>query len=168
MLAPGGQLVHSTIQGTRGAHFAAAFLFILLSVFGLCSAASAQVSGWGTDLYGAIYPLMGQTNVKQIASGDFVNVALLNNGSLEAYGEDIYSSGITTPPSGSNYTQVSCFYQHALALQDNGRVSAWGYNSAGEATQFSATTKAGSSNTNVTVTATQGSYSSAVSVPVKT
>ncbi len=118
----------------RFARCVATFFAISVATLSLSVKATAQVVGWGTGEGGSITGVSGLTNLKQIASGFGVTIGLTNTGSLMAAGDDIYSSGILTPPSGNDYTQISCTYQHALALKDDGTVAAWGYNGFGQTT----------------------------------
>ncbi|HWR57565.1 MAG TPA: Ig-like domain-containing protein, partial [Thermodesulfovibrionales bacterium] len=68
---------------------------------------------------------------KAIATGNGYTVALKNDGTIVAWGDNYY--GQTTVPSGlSGVTAIAAGGGHTVALKNNGTVVAWGYNVYGQ------------------------------------
>jgi hypothetical protein len=71
--------------------------------------------------------------VKSVAAGDFHTVALKNDGTVVAWGDN--GAGQTTVPSGlSGVTAIAAGTSHTVALKKDGTVVAWGLNEYGETT----------------------------------
>src|SRR5580700_1649989 len=94
------------------------FVCLCLTLWGGCTSAFTQVTGWGEDSSGSISGVSGATNVKQVAAGDMVTIVLYTDGSLGAFGDDQGLGTVTDLPSGSNYTQIACNFVTAIALKD--------------------------------------------------
>ena len=90
--------------------------------------------GWGYNDYGqapAVYSPPAGLDAKAIAGGELSSFALLEDGSVAAWGQSTF--GDITPPAGlDDVAQVSAGWYHALALLDDGTVVAWGYNKWGQ------------------------------------
>ena len=67
----------------------------------------------------------------QVAAGRFHNVALLNNGTVVAWGDNSYRQ-CNIPPGLNGVTQVAAGYYHTVAVKTNGTVVAWGDNASGQ------------------------------------
>ena len=129
---------------------------VCAGVFGFVASAKAAtnnfVLGWGYNSSGQSSPIPAAANsdVKTIASGYSFTVALKNDGSLIAWGQNTYgqclgtnASGnrITTTPTGSpvqfmgqvitGVTEIAGGESQTIALK-NGTVLGWGYNSQGQ------------------------------------
>src|SRR5690606_16445895 len=106
-----------------------------------------QVTVWGFDEeshdshHRAIVPNL--FDVKQIAIGYWHNAALLENGTVKAWGFNEYGGlgigstgyGYVGPiviPGLSNVRQIVAGYDHTLALLEDGTVMAWGINTSGQ------------------------------------
>ncbi len=63
----------------------------------------------------------------QVSAGGFHAVALLPNGTVVAWGDNV-SNQTNVPPSATNVTAISAGAKHTLALRSNGTVVAWGLN----------------------------------------
>ena len=87
-------------------------------------------------------PIMvtGTGSVREVAAGGFHSLALMNDGTAKAWGQNTYGqlgiggSGVdrvTTPTAVRNLTQLTALaagYAHTLALDAQGRVWSWGLN----------------------------------------
>ena len=125
-------------------------------VFGFVASAQSAtnnfVLGWGYNGYGQISPIPAAANsdVKAIDCGSYHTVALKNDGSVIAWGQNYYgqclgtnASGgrITSTPTGSpvqfmgqvltGVSEIAGGTYHTTALKD-GAVLAWGSNSSGQ------------------------------------
>jgi hypothetical protein len=73
------------------------------------------------------------SGVVAVAAGYSHTVALKNNGTVVAWGDN--TSGQTTiPPGLSGVVAVTAGYSHTVALKNNGTIVAWGDNSSGQTT----------------------------------
>src|SRR5262249_34976849 len=85
---------------------------------------------WGTDVFGnsvAVPPDL--TNVVSAAAGDYHFLALKNDGTVTAWGDD--SNGLTDVPANlTNATALAASWLQSLALTADGRVVVWGGSSA--------------------------------------
>jgi alpha-tubulin suppressor-like RCC1 family protein len=113
--------------------------------FGAVSSREAQlavnnVAGWGNneDLYswghetGQATPPRGLSNVVALAAGGIHGLALRQDGTVVAWGDD--SLGQTEVPVGlTNVVAIAAGYAHNLALRKDGTVAAWGHNNQGQA-----------------------------------
>ncbi len=80
---------------------------------------------WGSSGTGTIPPILD--NVVQVASGYNHYLALLNNGTVSAWGSN--SSGQTSVPSGlTNVIGIAAGESYSLALKSDGTVHGWGRN----------------------------------------
>jgi alpha-tubulin suppressor-like RCC1 family protein len=96
----------------------------------------------GTPCSKTAIPVIGASGVVAMAAGDFHSLALLNNGTVLAWGENSVGQlgdGTTTdratpvPVSGlSGVVAIAAGGFHSLALLSNGTVMAWGQNNHGE------------------------------------
>ena len=76
-------------------------------------------------------PIAGLSGVAEVATGHSQSLALLEDGTVKAWGYD----GADAPVSVnglSGVTAIASGWLHNLALLDNGTVMAWGYNSNGQ------------------------------------
>src|SRR5688572_18522770 len=81
---------------------------------------------WGTGGFSLTNPPPTLSNtVVAIAAGSYHNLAVLDNGTVAAWGDNIL--GKAMPPAGLNgVVAVAGGGNHSLALRNNGRVVAWG------------------------------------------
>ena len=99
--------------------------------------AGGRVVGWGVRALPAA--LEGKT-FTHISAGYAHNLALGTDGTVTAWGEDIYGqcrvpAGLTNViavAAGGGYLGGSTYVGHSLALLTNGTVVAWGYNGRGQ------------------------------------
>lgn len=83
--------------------------------------------------YGGVPVPSGLTGVAAVSSGTAFSLALKNDGTVVAWGDNTY--GQATVPSGlNNVTAVSAGKDFGLALKSDGTVVAWGNNTYGQAT----------------------------------
>jgi len=81
---------------------------------------SGQITGWGNS--GALSNIPTDFNVIDIAAGNSSSIALLDNGTVFAFG-----SNPCTPPAGlNNVVAVAAGWTHFLALKADGTVVSWG------------------------------------------
>jgi len=110
-----------------------------------------SVVAWGDNDYGQVtgtqatdgpsataspVTLNGQilSEVRAIAGGEFHTVALKNDGSVVAWGNN-YSGQTTVPVAArSGVTAIAAGFGYTVALKENGTVVAWGDNSSGQTT----------------------------------
>ena len=132
-----------------------------LGEFSLALLGNGTIMAWGANEHGqlgdgittssdvpvpvSLSPPPGVT-VTAVSAGSGFSLALLNNGTVMAWGYNPFGelgNGTTTssdvpvpvslsPPAGVTVTAVSAGYDHSLALLSNGTVMAWGENSLGE------------------------------------
>ncbi|MDI6788950.1 MAG: RCC1 repeat-containing protein, partial [Planctomycetota bacterium] len=113
------------------------------------------VWSWGAGIYGQLgdgtnttsqttpVQVIGIDNVVAIAAVDNTSFAVLNDGTVRAWGQNAYSQ-LQLPSTGINsyqrpftvtltgITAVACGNEHTLAVGSGGTVFAWGYNTYGE------------------------------------
>ncbi|MGA3265515.1 MAG: hypothetical protein ABSE16_01680 [Verrucomicrobiota bacterium] len=89
-----------------------------------------SVLGWGYNNSGSIEP-PGLTNLVEIASGWYHNLALESNGVVVAWGDNSYGES-TIPVGLTNVIAIAAGYDDSLALEANGTVVAWGDDGYGE------------------------------------
>ena len=73
------------------------------------------------------------TNVVAIAGGYLHSLALRKDGTVVAWGSDVYGQ-CTIPPDVTKVVAVAASSSHSLALKGDGTVVAWGDNSYGQCT----------------------------------
>jgi alpha-tubulin suppressor-like RCC1 family protein len=106
---------------------------------------------WGSNSYGAlgvnnttqrltpVTTLLGGTNWKSIAGGDFYTVALKTDGTLWSWGRNSYGTlgvnnttqrltPVTTLLGGNNWKSIACGYRHTVAIKTDGTLWSWGIN----------------------------------------
>jgi alpha-tubulin suppressor-like RCC1 family protein len=94
--------------------------------------APGAVVSWGDQ--GLIHvPFEAQSGVTAVAMGEEHAVALKNDGSVVAWGLDIYSNApVVVPEVGkSGGVAIAAGYYHTAVLKTNGGVYVWGYNGLG-------------------------------------
>ncbi len=83
------------------------------------------IIGWGTSIPGPIPQTL--SNVVRVAGGDSHGLALLNNGTVSAWGNNSY--GQTTIPAGlTDVVAIAAGDIFSLALKSDGTVHGWGRN----------------------------------------
>ena len=128
------------------------------SVYGLALRNDGTVWAWGDNQYGELgvprntvinrslpQQVAGLPTVRAIAAGDLFNLALATDGSVWAWGGNVYDglgedinitgSTVSKPllvPGLSGVKAVAAGAGHALALTANGSVWAWGNNQSGQ------------------------------------
>jgi hypothetical protein len=116
----------------------AALVSIAVMVFGAPSASALEqtpddVVGWGYNIYGQAAAPPDARNVKAIAAGDYLNLALKEDGTVVAWGSN--GVGQTNIPTGlANVKAIAAGDYHSLALKEDGTVVAWGDNVYGQST----------------------------------
>jgi alpha-tubulin suppressor-like RCC1 family protein len=113
----------------RGGSFFALALAVVAWVSG-AARAEVDVVSWGLQTYdqGDL-----RERYSQIAAGASHTVALKNDGSVVAWGDNSY--GQCTVPAGlAGVTQVAAGGVHTVALKNDGSVVAWGWNGYGQCT----------------------------------
>jgi alpha-tubulin suppressor-like RCC1 family protein len=122
----------------------------------LCFSTNAQsaVVGWGTNVHGELgagfrsgfeplpVTVAGLTGVKQLVAASYTGYALLNDGTVRAWGEDAvaqlgdgFKTEKLTPVAVKNLagvTQIAVGGAHGMALLSNGTVMTWGGNFYGQ------------------------------------
>ena len=110
-------------------------LFFLLCTWPGAGAAQVASPGavlaWGWGFTGPV-PVRAQSGVMAIAAGGGHTVALKNDGSLVAWGNN--SDGQTTIPiaAQTGVTAIAAGDSHTVALKNDGSVVAWGLNDHGQ------------------------------------
>ena len=91
------------------------------------------VVAWGDNISGQCTVPPNLTNVVQIAAGQDYSLAITASGQIVTWGYLTFYG--TIPSNATNVAAVALgFFGHGLALRQDGRVVAWGNNSAGQAT----------------------------------
>ena len=100
---------------------------------------SGQVFAWGDNRYGQTNVPDGLGYVVAVAGGQAHSLALLNDGTVVAWGAGTNNSGLNSqygqslvPANLSNIVAVAAGYYHSLALRVDGNVVAWGNNGSGQ------------------------------------
>jgi alpha-tubulin suppressor-like RCC1 family protein len=114
-----------------------------------------SVWAWGNNIFGQLgdgtyterhtpVPVAGINSATKIAAGGFTSYVVGTNGTVESWGSNEFGqlgigsgspSGRTVPgvvPGLTGVNQVSAGEYHALAVESDGTVRGWGYNSDGE------------------------------------
>ncbi|MDQ6423101.1 fibronectin type III domain-containing protein [Paenibacillus sp. LHD-117] len=114
-----------------------------------------SVKAWGSNSYGQLglgledtsdrnipTTILGLTGVKQIAAGSYYTLALMEDGTVKAWGNNVSGQlglGDTTsrsiPVTITGLTgvkQLSAGNSHMMALMEDGTIKAWGSNSSGQ------------------------------------
>jgi len=110
---------------------------------------------WGNNFFGGlgdnggtnrsipVTTFAGGTNWKQVACGGYHTAAIKTDGTLWAWGHNIYGmlgdnttsqrlTPVTTFAGGTNWKQVACGGYHTVAIKTDGTLWTWGGNSYGE------------------------------------
>ena len=111
-----------------------AYLAVISNIYGSATSRVAQISvsqvvSWGDDDFGQTEVPPGLRDVVAIAAGDSHTLALHEDGTISAWGEE--SDGQTTPPD-EPLVAVAAGRFHSLGLRANGTVVAWGRNRSGQ------------------------------------
>ncbi len=85
---------------------------------------SLEIEGWGRDNYGQITDIPDGSDFVSIASGGDHSVAIRQDGSLVAWGYNVY--GECNVPAGFDYVKVSVGRNHSIALKEDNTIVAWG------------------------------------------
>ena len=91
------------------------------------------MTGWGDNTFGQSTPPVDITNVAAISAGGSYNLALLDNFTVAAWGDN--RSGQTNIPAGlstSGVVSIAAGSSNAVALLSDGTVVAWGDNTFGQ------------------------------------
>jgi alpha-tubulin suppressor-like RCC1 family protein len=86
------------------------------------------VAAWGGKGDGQTYVPPGLTNVVAVSAGNGHALALMGDGTVVAWGKNIYDrySKTNVPPGLSNVVAIASGSSHNLALKSNGTVVGWG------------------------------------------
>lgn len=88
-------------------------------------------TGYGIGRYGETNVPADLTNAVEIAAGGFHSLALRQDGTVVAWGDNNF--GQTNVPAGlSNVIAVAAGYYHSIALQADGTITIWGDNEFGQ------------------------------------
>ena len=79
-------------------------------------------------------PVAAQSDVTQIAAGAFHNLALKSDGSVVAWGNNVYGQSTVPIAAQSGVIQIAASGYHSLALKSDGSVVAWGDDAYGQST----------------------------------
>jgi len=95
------------------------------------------VAAWGDNQAGQTSVPAGLARATAIAAGGKHSLALLTNGTVVAWGENVdalgnYVGQSTVPPGLNNAVTIAAGAYHSLAALSNGTVRAWGDNSGGQ------------------------------------
>jgi alpha-tubulin suppressor-like RCC1 family protein len=103
-----------------------------ISLSSITAAPVKPVVAWGDNNSGQTNP-PALANVAAVAAGEAHSLALLDDGTLVAWG--LNTSGQTTIPAGlAGVTQISAGANFNLVRKNNGTVAAWGANNEGQTT----------------------------------
>ncbi|MDF7808495.1 hypothetical protein P4E94_13670 [Pontiellaceae bacterium B12219] len=105
---------------------------ISTSLHGLALQASSSVVAWGYNNRGQATVPASVTNAVAVACGGEFSLALLDDGTVAAWGDNSYGNQTTVPASVTNAIGIAAGNAHSLALLADGSVVAWGNNSYGQ------------------------------------
>ena len=90
---------------------------------------------WGRNQYGESVQPPSLVGVVDVAAGDSFTIALKSNGQIVGWGRDQLGQISNAPPASAGCTKIDVgLGQHALAVDGDGRVRAWGSDLFGEGT----------------------------------
>jgi len=90
-----------------------------------------QIVAWGDNSLGQTNVPPGLSNVIEVVSGEYHNLALLADGTVVAWGYNV--SGETNVPAGLDHVvAIAAGGYHSVALKQDGTVVAWGDNLEGQ------------------------------------
>ena len=115
-----------------------------------------QIIGLGDDTHLQCDVPPGITNAVQVAGGYAQGLALLNDGTVQSWGDNYFTS---QPTNLTGVTMIACGWNHNVALLDNGTVLAWGMNAASLGWHL---TEVPTNLTNVVVISAQGLHTLAL------
>ena len=93
----------------------------------LAKPSHTQIIGLGDDTHLQCDVPPGITNAVQVAGGYAQGLALLNDGTVQSWGDNYFTS---QPTNLTGVTMIACGWNHNVALLNNGTVLAWGMNAA--------------------------------------
>ena len=97
------------------------------------ASASGTIVAWGSNMEGQANIPTGLGSVTAISAGGYHNLALINDGTVVAWGCGNSNNAPCTVPAGlSGVAAVAAGQWHSLALKSDGTVVAWGNDSAGQ------------------------------------
>ena len=96
----------------------------------LIAAPLSPVLGWGSRSAGqATVPVLA--NVSAVSAGGQHSLALLKNGSVQAWGSNAEGLAVVPAAALSGVTRISAGFEHNLACKSDGTLVAWGASSSG-------------------------------------
>ncbi len=134
----------NVVAGSSGFHVTLGVL-----PFGLALKSDGTVAGWGWNHEGEATGVpttnppsasstlkvtlggVGLSNVVSVAAASSWSLALKNDGTVVAWGDNTYGQ-TNTPPGLSNIVSISALGGHGLALKSDGTIVSWGDNSYGQ------------------------------------
>ena len=94
----------------------------------LAKPSKTMTVGWGGNAYGQCDVWPGLTNVLQVAGGYSFSLALLNDGTVTAWGYNGTSASLLVPTNLAGVSMIASGWNHNVALLTNGTVRVWGDN----------------------------------------
>jgi len=109
-------------------------LIIVSSLFFTGIVSAGQDTGsifiWGANDFGQRTNIPAGNDFIAVAAGRYHTVALRENGTLVAWGDNMY--GQCNAPAGNEYTAIAAGGMNSMALRQNGSLVVWGDNSSGQ------------------------------------
>ena len=69
-----------------------------------------------------------------VSTGRKFSCGVLVNGTAACWGQQNAAYGMTTPPEGETFVQLSSGYMHSCGVTTDGKTMCWGQNTGGQAT----------------------------------